>query len=193
MATQAEVAEQIGVTSKTIQNWSKQAGFPQYKGRGGYDAVKILLWQISVLEAKNKALQNGGFDEFESGNQSESKKIEKLQEYAKLEERRVRIRLTKHKLNVAEKIYAPVTLLEEFAEKLAIPLAVILSALLPKLKSVWQDMPIEATKILDVEIAKAQNELANVQLDLTEYIESDTESDQEWLESIDTSDSENGD
>lgn len=188
MATQKEVAEQIDVTPKTIQNWSKKSGFPSKPGRGGYDAIAILKWRIAVLEAENTALKKGDFDDFESGNETETKKLERLEKYAKLEERKVRTRLNKHKLNVAENKYAPVLILQEAAERLAVPLAVTLGALLPKLKSVWPDIPPEAEKLLDVEIASAQNELSNVTVDLSDYEESYSESDPEWLDGIEEGD-----
>jgi len=192
MATQKEAAEEIGVTSKTLQNWLKIPGSPQASGRGGYNAVEILKWKVNVLEAEIKKLRAGDFDEFESGNQPESKELERLQEYAKLEERKVRTRLNQHKLNVAEKLYAPIQIIEDFAVRLATPLSVTLDALLPKLKNVWPDLPPEAEKLLDLEIANAQNELSNVNIDLSDYEESDQESIPQWIEGIEESDTTDG-
>ncbi|WP_100913550.1 hypothetical protein [Pseudoalteromonas spongiae] len=179
MANQQEVADYFEVDSRTIRNWKNIAGFPQPKGKSGYDIRKITLWRLDYYKRLTTAKPDPAFDPL--GNSKEELEIA---------EKRVKIRKAelevKHKdfdLSVKEGRFAPIETITRTLELVSVAVASNLEALLPKMKKAWPDIPPDAVETIQKVIAVSRNEVASIEPDVSSYEESDLDCDSEGVES----------
>ncbi|GAB1133819.1 MAG: hypothetical protein WLagBPW_38810 [Shewanella algae] len=111
----------------------------------------------------------------------------KIERDLKLEERREKVFMMKAKRVLFEKSYAPLEVIVDALEQVAARVSTRLDTLLPKLKNAWPDLPPEAVEVLETVIAAVLNECADVQPNLSDYMDSDPEEGPEWLGSTEQS------
>lgn len=190
MATQSEVAEYLGVTTRTLQNWARSAGFPDSRGRGGYEIRDVVLWRIRFLESQNRSsadpANKGEIDPLElAALDLEEKRL-------KNDDRKLIIKERQFKLAVQLRKFAPIQLLGEVLTRVSIALTSNLDSLLPRIKRTWPDMPSEAVEAIKVIVAQCKNEAANIQINSDELDFSDFIGDSPGAESSDDEDSDDG-
>lgn len=190
MATQSEVADYLGVTTRTIQNWARTPGFPDSKGRGGYDIKEVVLWRIRHLEnqVKNQsdAPTKGEIDPLEM------MRLEIEEKRLKNSDRQLIIKERQFKLAVHLRQFAPIQLLADVLTRTAIALTSNLDSLLPRIKRAWPDMPIEAVEAIKLIIAQCKNEAADIQINHEELDFSDYIGDTPGAESLDDQSADDG-
>lgn len=179
MATQDEVAKHLSLSDKQIRNLSKLPGAPTPRGRGGLDLDAWRNFYIEYLRARAR----GGVveDEPEVGENPQAKDRE---QFLKNEERQERILISRIKRRILAKRYAPIELVSVAVSRTAIELRTRVESWPPRLKKVWPDMPAEASKLLQQELVKALNELANIRIDLSDYDVGDIERDLDRIEAL---------
>lgn len=181
MATKKEVADHLFLTERQVYNLSQKPGFPVPQRRGKYDIDKCREWYIHYL----KGLK-GVSGEQEVGDEDEFARRERELKFQKLEldlaERRERLKNQEFKRELSQKVYAPIDLIPDVVSTLAVSLAGHLEGVVPSLKLAFPDLPIDVLTRIDEYLITASNELADVQIDLTEYLESDSEGDQAGID-----------
>ncbi len=177
--TQADIARLLGISPRQVQNLIGQGVLPAAKGR---DGMNPLACNHAYITYKSKAKSTGLKPETAPENDEES--FEKAEQRLKLEEKRENIAMKRAKRVLFEKTFAPVDMIVDALQQVASRINTRIDGLIPKLKSAWPEMPPEAIEILEVELAAAANECADVQPDLSEYIDSDEESCPSWIDGI---------
>ncbi|MEI2421618.1 hypothetical protein V6O07_15185, partial [Arthrospira platensis SPKY2] len=104
--------------------------------------------------------------------QEDEEAFAKLERDLKIEERREKLAMLKAKRVLFEKSYAPIDIIVDTLEQVCARVGTRLDTLLPKLKNAWPDMPPEAVEVLEAVIAVVLNECADVQPNLSDYIDS---------------------
>lgn len=190
MATQTEVADYLGVTTRTLQNWSKTPGFPDSQGRGGYDIQKVVQWRLRYLESKIRSSD----DPSEKGeiDASELALLEIEEKRLKNADRQLVIQERQFKMAVNLRKFAPIQLLSDVLTRVSIALTSNLDSLLPRIKRTWPDMPSEAVEAIKVIVAQCKNEAANIQINSEELDFSDFIGDTLGAESFADEDTDDG-
>ncbi len=190
MATQAEVAEYLGVTTRTLQHWAKNAGFPDSQGRGGYDIQKVVHWRLRYLESQIRSSS----DPSEKGeiDATELAFLEVEEKRLKNADRQLVIQERQFKMAVNLRKFAPIQLLSDVLTRVSIALTSNLDSLLPRIKRTWPDMPSEAVEAIKVIVAQCKNEAANIQINNEELDFSDFIGDSVGSESFADEDSDDG-
>lgn len=172
MATQKEVAEHLFLSERRVRDLAKMPGAPVSKGRGGYSLVEWRKFYIDYLKT------SGGVDEPETDAHDEEEKRLKLEEKRlRIAERREGIKLKQLAREIKYKEFAPIYLIEVAVGQIARQIYGALEGVLPRLKQAWPEMTVEAVEALNRELVDILNELSNVQPDLSEYIEDDSDYD----------------
>lgn len=179
MATQKEVADHLRLSDRQIRNLSNLPGAPVPKGRGGWDLDAWRFFYIDYLRARSRDVPDG--DEPETDDNPPEKKRE---QYLKNEERQERILLGRIKRRILAKTYAPIVLISAAVSRTGIELRTRVESWPPRFKKVWPDMPAEASQLLQQELAKALNELADIRIDLSDYDVGDIERDLDRIEAL---------
>lgn len=179
MATQADVAKHLGLSDRQIRNLSNLPGAPKPRGRGEWDIDAWRYFYINCLKAGLRDTHDG--DEPEMGGDSPEKNRELR---LKNELRQESILMARVKRRILAKHYAPIELISVAISRTAIALRTTVESWSPRLKKVCPDMPMEAHHLLQTEIAKALNELANIRIDLSDYDVSDIERDLDRIEAL---------
>ena len=181
MATQAEVAQHLGLSERQIRNLQKTPGAPVTQGRGVYDLDQWRYWYINYLR---KLGPTGAVapPRDAPGPLDEDEALEREERQLKIEERRLKVRLGHAKLVQFEKSYAPIELLTAAIARTASILRSRHEGLIPKMKIAWPDMPPAAVEVLEGELVAAANECADSAPDLADYLDGDPAGDLEGLE-----------
>lgn len=171
MATKKEVAAHLFITERQLHNIiTDNPGAPVAVGRGGWDIDAMRKWYLQLLKA-NKATKAD--DKDDETDDSFAKRKQDL-ELLKLEAD-VKAKIIKNNKDLNE--WAPIDLLEYTISKLSSNLASRFEGLIPRLKISCSDLTPEMMLILEGEVIKFRNELADVEIDLTNYQASDFDSD----------------
>lgn len=179
MATQAEVAEHLGLSDRQIRNLSELPGAPKPKGRGGWDIDAWRYFYINYLRSKSRESSSS---EGSEGGEGSPEKLREQQ--LKNEERQERILISRVKRRILAKRYAPIELISVAVSRTATELRTRVESWLPRLKKIWPDMPPEANELLQRELAEAINELAEIRVNLSDYDVGDIERDLDSIEAI---------
>lgn len=181
MATHAEVAAYFDVTTKTIQNWSKIAGFPNRRGKGGLDIREVVIWRVRYLEstAKNAAIR----DTFGSDDDS-LETLEREEQILKNEERKVRTRAHAFKLSVLESEFVPIAIIPETLSRVSQSMGTVIDTFVPSIKQLYPDIDPRVLTFIGEQSVKLCNTLAEVQPDLSDFTGCLEEGDQQWIDAI---------
>jgi phage terminase Nu1 subunit (DNA packaging protein) len=174
--TQSDVAKLLGISDRQVRNLMQQGVMPAAIGRNGMDPLACNHAYNSYLRQAKAGNQKPETDD------DEEESFEKMERELKLEEKRERVAMLKAKRVLFEKSYAPIEVIVETLEQVTARVGTRLDTLLPKLKNAWPDMPPEAVEILEAVIAAVLNECADVQPNLTDYMDGDPESCPTWLD-----------
>ena len=174
--TQSDVAKLLGISDRQVRNLMQQGVMPAAIGRNGMDPLACNHVYNSYLRQAKAGNQKPETDD------DEEESFEKMERELKLEEKRERVAMLKAKRVLFEKSYAPIEVIVETLEQVTARVGTRLDTLLPKLKNAWPDMPPEAVEILEAVIAAVLNECADVQPNLTDYMDGDPESCPTWLD-----------
>lgn len=167
MANKKEVAEHLFISESKFTHLQQEGVLPKAIGRGGFDVDDCRRRYIKHLEESSRSADFAPVDD--------EKMMRLDMERAELnnEERRLKIQERDFNLKVKRKEFAPINIIEVCVKSVALSLHSRIEARKPKLKALWPDMPQEASAFLDKDHADLLNELAHVQPDLSDYIESD--------------------
>ena len=187
MALQSEVAKHLNLSDRQIRNLSSLPGAPKPQGRGGWDIDAWRNFYIAYLRSRSRDVPDSDEPEGEETNTEKSR-----EQQLKNQERQERILLNKVKRRVLAKRYAPVELISVAISRSAIELRTRVESLLPRLKKIWPNMPIEAEKLLNTEMVAALNDLADLRIDLSDYDVSDIERDLDRLEALESDTTDDG-
>ena len=171
MAMKKEVAEHLFITERQLHNIiTDNPGAPVAKGRGGWDIDAMRKWYLQVLKQNNVSKSP---DKDDDEDDSFAKRKQKLE----LEKLEADVRAKVIKNNKDLNAWGPIELLEYTISKLASNLSSRFEGLIPRLKISCNDLTPEMMLVLESEIIKFRNELADVEIDLTNYQASDFDSD----------------
>ncbi|QXM18757.1 helix-turn-helix domain-containing protein [Vibrio phage ST2-1pr] len=178
--TQSDIAKLLGISERQVRNLIQQGILPAAKGRDGMNPLACNHAYITY-KSRDKT-QSSEPEVGEDGEElSEEKQLEREELRLKIEDKRESVAMKKAKRVLFEKSYAPIELIVETLVQLSSRVNSRLDGLLPKLKTVWPDMPPEAVEKLEEEIIKASNECADVRPDLSDYFDGDPESMPAWI------------
>lgn len=187
MAKQADVAKHLSLSERQVRNLMDLPGAPVPRGRGEWDIDAWRYFYIEYLRSRSRDVSDG--DEPETGDDSPEKQREQL---LKNEERHERILIGRVKRRILAKRYAPIELISIAVSRAAIELRTRVESWLPRLKKIWPDMPLEASQLLEKEMAGALNELTKIRVDLSDYDVGDIERDLDRIEAITGDDPDDG-
>lgn len=176
--TQSDIAELLGLSDRHVRNLIQQGILPAAKGRGGMNPLACIHGYAAYLRQSNTVEKDPETD------REDEEAFAKIERDLKLEEKREKIFMMRAKRVLFEKSYAPLEVIIDALEQVAARISTRLDTLLPKLKNAWPDLPPEAVEVLETVIAAVLNECADVQPNLSDYMDSDPEEGPEWLGSI---------
>ncbi|MGL6025687.1 MAG: helix-turn-helix domain-containing protein [Vibrio sp.] len=177
--TQSDIAKLLGISERQVRNLIGQGILPAAKGRDGMSPLACNHAYIAYKSQAKTTLPEPEIDQ-DCGDDSFWKEELKL----KLEEKRENIAMKKAKRVLFEKTYGPIEMIVDALQQVASRINTRIDGLIPKLKSAWPEMPPEAIEVLEVELAAAANECADVQPDLSEYLDSNEEGYPSWVDGI---------
>jgi hypothetical protein len=175
MATQKEVADHLFLSDKWVRELLKQGVLPNSSGRGGYDLDKCREAYIVYL----RGVKTGQVNDKNKQEPDEIRdaKIKRLTLETKL-------RKENYQLSVLENKYQPLAVITETLLRVAQSMSIQNESFSAQIKQVWPDMPPEAKEKIDEFVAERANEIADIRPDISDFRESDSESDSLWLASI---------
>ncbi|SDI12698.1 hypothetical protein SAMN04488136_1753 [Vibrio xiamenensis] len=182
--TQSDIATLLGISDRQVRTLTKQGILPAAKGRDGINPLECIHRYITY---KSQVKTDESKPETDLDDDSEA--MAKLEQKLKLEKLKENVAMMRAKRVLFEKSYGPIDVISETLQQLASKLGTIHEGLIPKLKKVWQDMPPEAIEVIEKELTKASNECADVQPDISDYIEGDPEDGPAWLKELEESSS----
>lgn len=174
--TQSDIGTLLGVSDRQVRNLQQQGIIPAAKGRNGLDPLACIHAYITY-----KSQQKTPEEKPETPEEDPDVTFEQQERQLKLEEKRENIAMKRAKRVLFEKSYAPIQMIVDVLQQVGSRMTSRMDGLIPKMKSAWPDMPPEAVEVLEAEIAAASNECADVQPDLTDYVESDPQGGPEWI------------
>ncbi|HCZ9546592.1 TPA: hypothetical protein O4H68_000039 [Vibrio alginolyticus] len=174
--TQEDIAKLLGISSRQVRNLIQQGVMPAAIGRNGMDPLMCNHAYNSYLRQAKAGTPKPETE------QEDEETFAKLERDLKIEERREKLAMLKAKRVLFEKSYAPIDIIVDTLEQVCARVGTRLDTLLPKLKNAWPDMPPEAVEVLEAVIAAVLNECADVQPNLSDYIDSDPDESPSWLD-----------
>lgn len=175
--TQSDIAKLLGISERQVRNLIGQGILPAAKGR---DGMNPLACNHAYISYKSQAKVTN--PEAEIPDDEEEESFAKEERRLKLIEKKENIAMKKAKRVLFEKTYAPIEMVVEALQQVSSRINTRIDGLVPKIKSAWPEMPPEAIEVIEIELAAAANECADVQPDLTDYIDSDEESYPSWID-----------
>ncbi|EIA1766303.1 helix-turn-helix domain-containing protein [Vibrio parahaemolyticus] len=175
--TQSDIAKLLNISERQVRTLVKQGFLPAAKGR---DGMNPLACNHAYIAYKSRAKEPQNKPETDDENPEES--FDKAERKLKLEERRESIAMKRAKRVLFEKSYAPIEVIVDALQQVGSRINTRIDGLLPKMKTAWPDMPPEAIEVLEAEIAATMNECADVQPDLSDYLDSDEEGCPSWID-----------
>lgn len=177
--TQSDISKLLGISERQVRNLIGQGILPVAKGRDGMNPLACNHAYIAY-KSQTKAVTS----EPETDPDDDEEKFSAEERKLKLEEKRENIAMKKAKRVLFEKTYGPIEMIVDALQQVASRINTRIDGLIPKLKSAWPEMPPEAIEVLEVELAAAANECADVQPDLSEYLDSNEESYPSWINGV---------
>ncbi|HAS6644276.1 TPA: hypothetical protein I7259_11545 [Vibrio parahaemolyticus] len=174
--TQEDIAKLLGISSRQVRNLTQEGFLPAAIGRSGMDPLACNHAYITYLRRSKPGTPKPETE------QVDEETFAKLERDLKIEERREKLAMLKAKRVLFEKSYAPIDVIVDTLEQVCARVGTRLDTLLPKLKNAWPDMPPEAVEVLEAVIAAVLNECADVQPNLSDYIDSDPDESPSWLD-----------
>jgi|GEM_PF-497720 len=174
--TQEDIAKLLGISSRQVRNLTQEGFLPAAIGRSGMDPLACNHAYITYLRRSKSGTPKPETE------QEDEETFAKLERDLKIEERREKLAMLKAKRVLFEKSYAPIDVIVDTLEQVCARVGTRLDTLLPKLKNAWPDMPPEAVEVLEAVIAAVLNECADVQPNLSDYIDSDPDESPSWLD-----------
>lgn len=175
MATQIEIAKHLFLSDKWVRELLKQGVLPTSSGRGGYDLDKCREAYIVYLRGVNSG---------QVKDQSEAEPGEVIDAKLKRKTLETKLRKENYQMSVLENKYQPLAVITETLLRVAQSMSIQNESFSAQIKLVWPDMPPEAKEKIDEFVAERANEIADIRPDISDFRESDSESDSSWLESI---------
>lgn len=175
--TQSDIAKLLGIGERQVRNLIGQGILPAAKGR---DGMNPLACNHAYISYKSQAKVTNPEAEIDDDEEEES--FAKEERRLKIIEKKENIAMKKAKRVLFEKTYAPIEMVVEALQQVSSRINTRIDGLVPKIKSAWPEMPPEAIEVIEIELAAAANECADVQPDLTDYIDSDEESYPSWID-----------
>ncbi|ENM5729234.1 hypothetical protein AB7D55_000954 [Vibrio mimicus] len=179
--TQSDIAELLGISDRQVRNLISKGVVPAAIGKQGMNPLACIHGYAAFLRQSNPVEKDPETD------REDEETYAKIERDLKLEERREKVFMMKAKRVLFEKSYAPLEVIVDALEQVAARVSTRLDTLLPKLKNAWPDLPPEAVEVLETVIAAVLNECADVQPNLSDYMDSDPEEGPEWLGSTEES------
>lgn len=175
MATQVEIAKHLFLSDKWVRELLRQGVLPTSSGRGGYDLDKCREAYVTYL----RGIKSGQVNDKNKPEPDDIRdaKIKRLGIETKL-------RKENYQLSVLENKYQPLEIITETLLRVAQSMSIQNESFSAQIKQVWPDMPPEAKEKIDEFVAERANEIADIRPDISDFRESDSESDSGWLESI---------
>lgn len=173
--TQSDIAKLLGISDRQVRNLTQQGILQSAKGRDGMNPLDCIHRYITY-----KSQQKNVSPEAETV-ADEEEQFAKEERRLKIEDKRETIAMKKAKRVLFEKSYAPLDIITDSLQQVGSRLTSRLDGLIPKVKSVWPDMPPEAIEVFEAEIAAASNECADVRPNLEEYMECDPLEGPDWI------------
>lgn len=175
MSTQIEVAKHLFLSDKWVRELIKKGVLPSSSGRGGYDLDKCREAYIFYLRGVNSGQVKGP---------SESEPDEIIDAKIKRKVIQTKLRKENYQLSVLENKYQPLEIIIETLLRVSQSMSIQNESFSAQIKQVWPDMPPEAKDRIDEFVAERANEIADIRPDISDFRESDPESDSNWLESL---------
>ncbi|ELQ2514284.1 helix-turn-helix domain-containing protein [Vibrio vulnificus] len=173
--TQSDVAELLGISDRQVRNLINKGVLPAAIGKQGMNPLACIHGYAAYLRQSNTVEKDPETD------REDEETFAKLERDLKLEEKREKIFMMRAKRVLFEKSYAPLDVIIDALEQVAARISTRLDTLLPKLKNAWPDLPPEAVEVLETVIAAVLNECADVQPNLSDYMDGNPEEGPEWL------------
>lgn len=171
MATQKEVAAHLFISDRQVRNLSKSPGAPKPKGKQGYSVDDWRRFYIDYLKSGGVQLEVSSEDDDSAEMRALKIKIQQTNLDDKLES----IKMRKVNRKIKEAQWGPLEIITAVTSQLAVAINSRIEGMLPRLKQIWPDMPVEAYEALNKEVIAISNELADVDPDFSEYLEIDSE------------------
>lgn len=191
MATQKQVADHLFISERQVRNLISDGKLPSSKGKGGLDLESCREQYINYLRGqKTGQVKSPGTDdeEAELGDVVGGINVP-LQEARK---KKLDADTREFKLNQLRKEYVPVALMVYSVSKLSEMLVSNVSSLPMKMKVADPSLSARSLDKSKQVIADLCNELANFDIDLSDYNPVDQGIDQDGIEAITDSETANG-
>lgn len=166
MATQQEVADFIGLTTRQIRNLQSGGYMHKANGKGGMNLQKAVQEYITYLKA-GRSLEEGGNDYDESG----SSELDR-------ERKALNNEIIKERLKALRKENVPVWLLTDALVKVVEQIGARCDSMLQKTKLASPDMSERVLNVINKEIVALKNSIAAIDIDLTDFEPEDDEEDE---------------
>lgn len=166
MATQQEVADFIGLTSRQIRNLQSGGYMHKANGKGGMNLQKAVQEYITYLKA-GRSLEEGG-NEYDEGGASELDR----------ERKELNNQIIRERLKTMRKENVPVWLLTDALVKVVELIGARCDSMLQKTKLASPDMPERVLNVINKEIVTLKNSIAAIDIDLTDYEPDDDDEDE---------------
>lgn len=162
MATQAEVADMLGLTDRQIRNLQSQGYLHKPAGRGGMDLRRAVQEYITCIKAGRDL---GEDDEETSGDTGSALDRER---------KALNNEILKEKLKLIRQENAPIWLLGEALGKIVGMMPAQLNSMVMKIKLAVPDLPERAMDEINGAVVELKNSIAAIELDLSDYEQDET-------------------
>lgn len=188
---QKDIAELLNITDRTLRTLVAERILPEAKPRSGYQPLACIHAYINY-KSKSKLSQEKPEVGAGEPEQTEDEKMEREERLLKLDDKRETVAMKRAKRVLFEKSYIPIDMMVDVLQQIGGNLATRHDNLISNMKLAWPDMPMEAVEVLTEEMTKAANECADIQPDLSGYVDSDEESYPSWIVGTEENNSGNG-
>ena len=157
MATQAEVADLLGLTDRQIRNLQSGGYLHKGAGRGGMQIKRAVQEYITYLKAGREISEEGDDTREEGGSELDR------------ERKALNNEILREKLKLLRQENAPIWLLGDALGKIVGLIPAQLNSMAMKIKLAVPDLPERAMDEINGAIVELKNALAAIELDLSDY------------------------
>lgn len=175
MATQDELSEYLLLTPRQIRNLQVKGIIAKPKGRGSYDLKQSVNGYVTYLRSL-KALPEPE-DDLPPGGDGQERSLNDEDRRLK----RLRADTLELNLEIARKRYAPIQMMVDVLTNFSAAASSMMDAWVPKIKKAQPTLRPSALQVVERDIVKMKDALANIHLDLSSYAASDEEWDNEGV------------
>ncbi|ARR46695.1 hypothetical protein CAY59_20845 [Vibrio campbellii] len=175
--TRADIAVLLNITDRHVTRLISKGILPTPKANKGMDPLVSIHSYIAYRSQAEKSVEGVDIPQ-----ETHGEDVNREKELLKLEELRENIAMKKAKRVLFEKTYAPIEIIVDALQQVGSRINTRIDGLIPKIKMAWPDMPPEAIEVLEAEIAATMNECADVQPDLSKYLDIDEEEYSSWVD-----------